>query len=262
MDDDLDLDLDLDLLSISQLQQQIMAAKTLESDHDLAYRIQLQEALSASLLHHQPSSSSSSPLLQNPSIPTSLSLKPESQPGPEPDGDISIVMKLQALELDRYQQERRDREICDAEMRRIAADIKRRAHDQSFAREIDIMGEEDWDEYGDNFERPIDAAGCSSSSAATDLPIGKPFRLYFKGLVCEEEMKGKLVSLAAIGIAVCDPHDELLLKIQKPLAGAGMSRGVVEWKALIEGLNAVVSLDIKNVDVYCDYVPLYNQVSF
>ncbi|RWR84040.1 transcription factor ILI6-like protein [Cinnamomum micranthum f. kanehirae] len=54
-------------------------------------------------------------------------------------------MKLQTLELEWVQQERKDREICDAEMRRITSDFKFCAHDHSFTCEIDRMADEDWD---------------------------------------------------------------------------------------------------------------------
>lgn len=246
-----------DLFPISQQHRELMAAETLESDFDLAFQFQLQEAIAASLLHQQPPSTSSSLLLHHPSLPDSISLNPDSQPDTD---DLSSIMKLQTLELERVQQERKDREICDAEMRRIASDLKIRAHDHSFAREIDRMADEDWDEYGDDFERPIDGDGaCSSSSLAS---TEEPYRLYFKGLVAYEVKDTRIVSQSAIGVAICDPRDVPLLQIRKPLMGAEMSRGVVEAKALIEGLNAVLSLGIKNVEVYCHYVPLYNQVSF
>ncbi|XP_058110198.1 E3 ubiquitin-protein ligase RSL1-like [Magnolia sinica] len=242
MDDELEI-----LISLQQ--QELMAAKTLESDLDFAFRIQMQEAMDVSLLHHQNPSSSSSTLL--------FPLEEE-----ERNGHVSDLMKLQNLELERFQQERKDQELCEAEMRRISFDIKRRIHDASFAREIRDMADDEWEEYGDHFEKPIHL-GCSSSSSTTADPptIQEPFKLYFKGLISTEPVKGRLVTLSAIGIAVCDPLNNLVLKIQKPLIGAGMSRGVVETKALIEGLNAVLSLDIKNVDVFCDYVPLFHQVT-
>ncbi|MGV7989024.1 hypothetical protein PJP10_32145, partial [Mycobacterium kansasii] len=85
--------------------------------------IQMQEAMDVSLLHHQNPSSSSSTLL--------FPLEEEERNGP-----VSDLMKLQNLELERFQQERKDEELCEAEMRRISFDIKRRIHDASFAREI------------------------------------------------------------------------------------------------------------------------------
>lgn len=246
----------VNLFPISQQHRELMVAETLESDFDLAFQFQLQEAIAASLLHQQQPPSSSL-LLHHPSLPDPISLNPDSQSDTD---DLSSIMKLQTLELERVQQERKDREICDAEMRRIASDLKIRAHDHSFAREIDRMADEEWDEFGDDFERPIDGDGaCSSSSLAS---TGEPYRLYFKGLVAYDVKNTRVVSQSAIGVAVCDPSDVPLLQIRKPLMGAEMSRGVVEAKALIEGLNAVLSLGIKNVEVFCHYVPLYNQVSF
>eukprot|EP00262_Sarcandra_glabra_P016387 TRINITY_DN5329_c0_g1_i1.p1 TRINITY_DN5329_c0_g1~~TRINITY_DN5329_c0_g1_i1.p1 ORF type:complete len:550 (-),score=87.71 TRINITY_DN5329_c0_g1_i1:261-1910(-) len=217
---------------VSEQQKQLMAASDLESDLDLAFRLQLQEAMVASLID-QPSSSSSS----------STTLPP---PLPDSEDHISHIMKIQTLELDKFQQERKDREQSEAEMLRISEDLKRRIHDEKFAREINEMPEEDWEEFGDNFEKPMEA-------------IEEPFRLYFKGLVSQELVNGSVVSLSAIGVTVCDPRDKIVLKIQKPLYGV-TSRGVAETKALIEGLSAVISLDIKNIDVVFDYVPLYNHI--
>lgn len=226
-------------------QHELMAAKTLESDLDLAFRLQMQEALTASLLPN-PSSSSSN------NLPSDLHL--------EGDENTFDLMHLQTLEFDRFQQERKDRDLCQSEMHRTAFDLKRRLHDHSFALEIHQMPDVDWDEHGDNFEKPIDAAAGSSSSSAGPA-LGEPFRLYFKGMLSGHLVNGRTVPLAAIGVAVCDPLDNVLLKIQKPLPMvAEMSQAVAEMKALIEGLQAAVSLDIKNVDVFSDFLPLVNQV--
>lgn len=89
----------------------------------------------------------------------------------------------------------------------------------------------------------------------------KPFRVYFKGMVNSDLVKGSLVQLAAIGVAICDPKDNLILKIQKPASATAMSRETLEAKALIEGLNAAFSIGIKKANVYFDYRVLYNHVS-
>ncbi|KAG9453284.1 hypothetical protein H6P81_006188 [Aristolochia fimbriata] len=170
------------------------------------------------------------------------------------DEDISKLMDFQAQELERLNQEMKDRELCQAEMRRATDDLKRSEYDAKFALELQRMPRREWDEYGDLFERPIDE-GTSSGPVVDD-----PVRLYSKGLVCTECVAGKLIHFASIGVALCDPRDNLILKIQKPLSASAMSREVMEAKALIEGLDSALYLDIKRVDILFEYVPLYNHV--
>eukprot|EP00268_Persea_americana_P039431 TRINITY_DN3900_c0_g1_i1.p1 TRINITY_DN3900_c0_g1~~TRINITY_DN3900_c0_g1_i1.p1 ORF type:complete len:623 (-),score=109.22 TRINITY_DN3900_c0_g1_i1:193-1926(-) len=251
---------------VLQQQRELMAAKALESDLDLAFKIQMQEALTASLLPNASSSSSSSSSSSFPPISSSSDVPHHLHLIDKEDETIN-PMHLQTLELERFQQERKDRALCESERRRVAFDLKRRIHDQAFASEIHQMPAKRWAKCGDIFEKPIVAAAgrgsssSSSSSASAVLETGEPFRLYFKGLVSTEQVNGLPVSLAGMGIAVCDPRDNLLLRIQKPLLGAGFTQGIVEMKALIEGLQAVISLDIKDVDVFFDFLPLFNQVN-
>lgn len=80
-------------------------------------------------------------------------------------------------------------------------------------------------------------------------------------MASNDMVKGSLVQLASIGVAICDPKDNLILKIQKPVPAAGTSRQALEAKALIEGLNAAFSIGIKKVNVYFDFRTLYNHVS-
>ncbi|XP_042509847.1 uncharacterized protein LOC122085469 isoform X2 [Macadamia integrifolia] len=238
-------DPELEIL-VSEQKRELMAANEVESDLDFAYRLQLQEALSASIAL-QPSSSSSPPI---PPPPVPLSVHADEG---TTDGDISHIRRVQAQELERFNQERKDRERCEAEMRRISYDLKLRFHDQQLAREIDNIPEDEWQEYGDNVERPMEE-GCSSQAPQL-------FRLYFKGLISDEWVNGSKVKLSAIGVSICDPRDEVILQIQKPFAGDGMNNRTIDAKALIEGLNAALSLEIKNIVFYCDSYTLYQFIS-
>ncbi|KAG6520269.1 hypothetical protein ZIOFF_017307 [Zingiber officinale] len=118
-------------------------------------------------------------------------------------------------------------------------DIRHCAHDERVARDIDKMPEDEWEEFRDHFERPIKNVQV----------IEEPnFLLYFKGMVSEHLSNGRLVHLAAIAIAVCDPSGNLLLKIQKPVSigDVGTYRKVVEMATLIKGLNfSIYSKDIE-----------------
>ncbi|KAG6517441.1 hypothetical protein ZIOFF_020833 [Zingiber officinale] len=118
-------------------------------------------------------------------------------------------------------------------------DIRHCAHDERVTRDFDEMPEDEWEEFRDHFERPI------KNIQAVEEPN---FLLYFKGMVSEHLSNGRLVHLAAITTAVCDPSGNLLLKIQKPVSidDVGTYRKVVETATLIKGLNfSIYSKDIE-----------------
>lgn len=130
------------------------------------------------------------------------------------------------------------------------------------------MPEELWEDWGDCFERPF-GEGCSKELRwdETDSEIDSidgvsddeyDFRIYFKGLISEERVKD---NYAGIGVAICDFKDNLILEITKPLVGVGLSKQAAELKALIEGLNAALSLDLNRIEFCCDYYPIYQFVS-
>ncbi|KAK6935998.1 Zinc finger, C3HC4 RING-type [Dillenia turbinata] len=239
---------------ISEQHRELMAAKTLESDLDFAFRLQMQEAITASL-HNLPSSSSSPPL---PSM-----AETNSPPEVLPD-DVFNFASLQAEEIDRYEQERRDSEQSEALMIKLITDVNRRIHDQKLAREIESVPEDEWMEYGDNIERPFVAdevsgpiSSSSSSSLYSNLASKEVFRLYFKGLVNRVRVGNSDVDLGSVGIAICDPHDNLVFELKRPMDVSGTGRKVVELKALIEGLDAASSLGLPKIVYFIDYYPLY-----
>ncbi|KAJ7980959.1 RBR-type E3 ubiquitin transferase [Quillaja saponaria] len=216
-----------------------MAAEALESDFEFAFRLQLQEALAASVALQ----SSSSSILE-PQFPIT---KTEEAPN---------LARLQSEELSKLEQEIKDREQSEIERRKLKEDLSRRIHDQKVANEIHGIPE-----WGDNFEKPF-GEGCSSSKPrVVENDDDALFRLYFKGFVSEERVSGEKVTLAGIGIAICDTGDNLVFEVRKPLVGNGMNKNATEAKALIEGLNAAIALDLKRITFYTDYYPIFQFVS-
>ncbi|KAH7836707.1 hypothetical protein Vadar_004614 [Vaccinium darrowii] len=252
----MDSDDDLHAILIEQ-SRELAAAKIFDSDLDLAFQLQMQEALetSAALHHHSPPSSSSTP--------------PQFE---FPNDDVSVV-SLVAEEIARFEQERSDRMEAEAELRRMRDDLGRRIHDQAFARDLSRIPDAEWAETGDHFVRPYGPGSSSSSSssaataaAAAVVPNVEPLRLYFKGLVREETVRGKRITKSAgVGIAICDMRDDRVLEMRKPLVcgggGGDMSPEVVEVKALILGLEAAVSLGIKRLTVFCGDSSLHQYVT-
>ncbi|KAJ8423590.1 hypothetical protein Cgig2_003874 [Carnegiea gigantea] len=192
--------------AIAEQRAELMKAKDLESDLDLAFRLQLEEAMAASV-SLLPSSSSSSP----------------SQPPESSDGTLNFA-DVQSKELDHLEQERRDRELSGIETKRLREDLCRSLHDGELAIDIHNLPEDE---------------------------------LYFKGTVNAEIIRGSEVTLAGIGVAICDPRGNVVFQLSKPLVGSGMGRLVAEIKALIEGLETALALDLKRLTFCCDYFPVY-----
>ncbi|KAL3616411.1 hypothetical protein CASFOL_039801 [Castilleja foliolosa] len=228
---------DLQAIAVEQ-RRELMSAQALDSDLDFAFGLQLQEAITASLTLDQPSSSGAVPQL------------------PPPNGDreeVSGFTELLSDEVVRLDQELKDLAVSETEFRKLQDDLHRRIHDRKVALEISKITEEEWEDWGDDFERPFGEG--TSKGVNAEL-----FRVYFKGLVEKQSPEG--LSMGGIGVAICDSSDELLFEVRKPLVGKGMmlSRGVAEAQALTEALNAAVELGLQRVTFYCDYYPIYKFV--
>lgn len=224
----------------SEQRREFAAVEAMESDLDIAYRLQLQEALEASLSLHP---SSSSAVIE--------------QPISDDEGALNVT-SLQSEELTRLESEIKDYEQSRREIQTIMEDISRRFHDEKVAREISTISEVDWQEWGDNFEKPFGEGSSSSSSGRAEEDL---VRVYLKGLVSEENVRGESVVLSGLGVAICDLSDNLLFEVSKSAVANGISKVVAEMKALVEALNLALALNFKRVVYYSDYYPLFQYVS-
>lgn len=237
---------------LSEQRRELMSAKTLDSDLDIAFSLQMQEAMTASLSHHLPSSSS---------------LPPPPPPPPPPihdeyDDVLDLAAALILEDIEKFAQEYEDHERSLFEIRKAKEDLDRRIHDQNFAAEVRNVPEDYWSKYGDHYEKPYCGDGASSSSAVESECL----RLYCKGLVGEEVVRDSKVVVAGAGVAICDPRDNLIFEARKNLeafdGGVVRSDEAVELQALIEGLETSLTLELKNVTFFCDGYMLYQYVSF
>ncbi|KAB1226127.1 putative E3 ubiquitin-protein ligase rbrA [Morella rubra] len=240
--------------ALSEQSGVLMAAKTLDSDLDFAYQLQMQEAINASLAL-QPSSSGSPPSPPSPNVDV---YSPN-------DGVLDIAATLMMQDLDRYMQEHFDRKRSEAEMTRMREDLDRRIHDQKFADYILNISDEEWRIYGDNYHGPYGIDASSSSSSSTALVDTECFRLYFKGLVSEENVRGMKVMVAGTGVAICDSKDRPILEVKKNLEafvdGQVVTNEVASLEALIEGLDRALSLDLKRITFFCDHYNVHQYVT-
>jgi hypothetical protein len=150
---------DQDDILIATHRRDLLSASVAVSDLELAFRIQLEEAISASLSTSNPNPNPTS------SAPSSSLHRDQVSDCTKDDDDLALVLRLQDQELERYQTEKKDHVMQEMEIRRLTYDARLREYDEKFAREIDEMTEEDWDEYGDNFEKPVDPRPTKNPSS-------------------------------------------------------------------------------------------------
>ncbi|XP_062082007.1 E3 ubiquitin-protein ligase RSL1-like [Humulus lupulus] len=242
---------------VYEQRRELMAAETLESDLDFAFRLQLQEALTASMAA-QPSSSSAA-------VPTLGRIRPQNK-------EAARFASHQSKELAPVEQEIKDWNQSAIEMLRLREDLSRRVHDQMVTR----IPNDDW---GDIFAKPFGDGSSkikvrfesddetrffdSQSEDEEEYEDDEEavYRVYFKGLLSEENSGVQNMVMAGIGVALCDPRDNLLFEVRKPLIGKGLSKLGAEAKALIEGLNAAMTLNLKRITLYCDNFTFHQFVS-
>lgn len=239
--------------ALSEQREVLMKAKTLDSDLNLAYHLQMQEAMSASLALQPSSSHCSSP---------PLPFQPNDAVSSPNDDVLDVAATLMLQDVERFVQELEDSELSDAEMRKMREDMDRRIHDRKLAGDILNIPEEDWEEDGDNYHRSYRMDPSSSSTALVDTEY---FRLYSKGLVSEERIRDMKVTVAGVGVAICDSRDSQILEVRKNLEafvdGQVVTNEVAELEALIEGLNKALSLNLKRLTFFCDDYLIYQYVS-
>ncbi|XP_023638605.1 uncharacterized protein LOC17884756 [Capsella rubella] len=235
-------------LILEEQREEIMAAKTLARDHDLAFNLQMQEALAVSRAAHTSS------------VPDSSS------------GDVATVdftggydefdfTSLILQDIERVDQERRDRAFGEQEMKRLKVDLDRRIHDQKFAQEIMRIPERDWSNYGADYEKPYTlGAGASSSSSSA---IGnESFKVYCKGLVSEEMIGDTRVMVGGVGVALCDSTGNLIWEVKKVLvAEEAKSPEIAELEALVHGLDEALTFDLGRVTFFIDHFKVFQYVT-
>lgn len=250
---------------IEEQRREIADAKTLHSDIDLAFKLQMEEAITASLSFHSSSSSSSH------SPPKTADIVSVTNNVDE-DNVLYDYMGLLLEDIEKLDQERRDRESCESLMREMRKDLDRRIHDQNLANEILNIPDNEWEKDGDNYQKPYEADGGSSSSFSliSELALvnSESFNVYCKGLESKEMIRGMNVVVGGVGVAICDSRDNVIFEVSKGLEVDISSKGkevtseeAVQIEALVEGLNAALSLDLKHITLFCDDFMVYQYVS-
>jgi hypothetical protein len=233
---------------LAALREQVALASSAAisaSDLDYAFQLQLAESIQASLRGQSPPNAAAA----------SSSASPQAAPFPlqEPPSDAACALALQAADLARMEQDRRDAESCRAAHALAAASVRVAAHDALFARELAAVPEDRWADEGDLIERPL------LDSSASARPH---FRVFSKGMASKDVVgpRDRDPGIAVLAVAVCGSMGEVVLRIQKPLEGSVGGRMTLEVMALMEGLDAALGLGIRSVTIVTDYGPLHNHV--
>lgn len=238
---------------LSEQSNEFTMDKTLASDSDLAFQLQMQEAVNASLASRSPAS------------PLQAAVFADVD---KAGGVLNLAATLMLEDVMRFTQELKDLEQCQAEMTKMREDLDRRIFDQTFATDIMNIPEDQWKRDGDYFHKPYYADGASSASSSSRSPClaAECFKVYCKGLVSEERVRDMDVQVAAVGVAICDSRDYLIFEVKKPLevletGGVVLSAESAELKAIVEGLDNALSLGLQRVTFFCDDYMLYQYVS-
>ncbi|CAH8267520.1 unnamed protein product [Arabidopsis lyrata] len=233
-------------LILEEQREEIMAAKTIACDHDLAFNLQMQEALAVSRAAYTSSV---------PDSPTGDAATVDFTGAEEEFDFTSLILQ----DIARADQERRDREFGEQEMKRLKVDLDRRIHDQKFAKELMNIPEGDWSKHGDNYQKPYSLGAGSSSSSA----IGnESFRVYCKGLVSEEMIGDTRAMVGGAGVAICDSTDNLIWEVKKVLgAEESKSPEIAELEALLHGLDEALTFDLGRVTFFIDHFKVFQYVT-
>ncbi|EYU36167.1 hypothetical protein MIMGU_mgv1a023163mg [Erythranthe guttata] len=172
------------------------------------------------------------------------------------DNDYEIAFKLQfdeVLEGDNYtfgpsclarfhfwsplfqilEEELLEHYRLETSMKAMRLDISREMHDRAFAFELSNLPEEHRKKTGENFNRP-----------------------HGEGLADE--------TVGGIGVAILDGSNTLVFELGKTFDwnGAETNYKVIELKALIEGLEIAVSLELRTITIVSDNPCIFGHVRY
>ncbi|KAL9261847.1 E3 ubiquitin-protein ligase RSL1-like protein [Drosera capensis] len=206
------------LARLEEHRRELAAHHHVQSDLDFAFKLQLQESLTASLSSAAAASSSAA-------VP------------------VPSVVDFLDAEIDRIQREHSDEELSRSLQAQTLADLRVRFHDRGFAEEMERIPDPEWESTGNWFEKPLEEEGNN---------VGPVFRVCCKGIIGGGGGgEGRVV--AAAGIVVVGAKGEVEFEVAKPVAVEEEVREeVVEVVAVLEGLDLALSLGLKKVTFGCE----------
>ncbi|GAB2215138.1 hypothetical protein Drorol1_Dr00019515 [Drosera rotundifolia] len=203
---------------------ELAAHHHVQSDLDFAFQLQLQEALTASLSSTAAAASSAVDV----SVPTP-----------------SVADFLDA-EIERIRREHSDQEFSRSLQAQTLAELGARFHDRSFAEEMDLIPDPEWESTGNWFEKPLELEEGNN--------VGPVYRVCCKGMVGGGGGGGEGRVVASAAIVVVGERGEVEFEVAKPVAveEEEVREEVVEVLAVLEGLDLALSLGLKKVTFGCE----------
>ncbi|KAL3686091.1 hypothetical protein R1sor_004113 [Riccia sorocarpa] len=222
-----------DVVAVREQLQELSQAIALQADMEMAYNMQLEEALATSTRSTATSSKDKMIYEDEPAAAAN-------EFHPLMDG-FTLLLQFQREELLKLEQGMRDQQQALEEAQGSLLEMRRRYHDMEFARAVAEMSDREWRRVGECFEKPFGLEGDCASTLYTARVNEGPGHV-------------------AVGWSLMDSEDRVLMEQSKYL-GFKVSAYVADCTALLEGLTVAVTAGVKRIHVCCNSLAIVNQLA-
>lgn len=237
-----------DVVAARQQLLEVNKATVMYSDWELAYDLQLEEAMAASAMDVPPVKSQ----IREGKRPVEESFVQETLPKNSLDKttldvrDRFSALGFQSAELQILEEILGDQKKAAKEAQDLIQEFRMRSHDRQFAKSVDEMPDTEWEEEGDIYEEPFHGLDDDywDENQVCKLYTGRA-----------REAPGHV----AMAWSLRDAEGHVLVESGKYL-GMGTAAYVAEYTALIEGLSYAVAAGVKNIQARTFSHPVFNQV--
>ncbi|OAE26695.1 hypothetical protein AXG93_3582s1080 [Marchantia polymorpha subsp. ruderalis] len=231
-----------DVVAARQQLLEVNKATVMYSDWELAYDLQLEEAMAASAMDVPPVKSQ----IREGKRPVEESFVQETLPKNSLDKttldvrDRFSALGFQSAELQILEEILGDQKKAAKEAQDLIQEFRMRSHDRQFAKSVDEMPDTEWEEEGDIYEEPFHGLDDDywDENQVCKLYTGRA-----------REEPGHV----AMAWSLRDAEGHVLVESGKYL-GMGTAAYVAEYTALIEGLSYAVAAGVKNIQARCNCV--------
>ncbi|KAL2623076.1 hypothetical protein R1flu_003281 [Riccia fluitans] len=237
-----------DVVAVHKQLQELSMATITYSDWELAYNMQLEEAMNASITDM----GLSTPRINSETGP-GRDRRQDTGPSEYRDGvqhpasDLTSALQFQSQELLKLEQEIKDQNQAIEDAQRLMMEMRRRNHDVEFAKSVLEMSDEEWERVGDEFEKPF----CKIDE--DDWDDKQTCNLY---TARAREDAGYV----AIAWSLTDEDNRVLLEQSKCL-GVDVPGYEADYISLLDGLAVAIAGGVKNIHVCCHSLTVYNQIT-
>ncbi|KAL2654082.1 hypothetical protein R1flu_022210 [Riccia fluitans] len=225
-----------DVVAVQEQLREICEAIALQSDLEMAYSMQMEEALATSA---RTANSSKDKMIMSYDVDADIEFL-------SPVDGFSSVLYFQRDELLKLEQGIRDQQQALEDAHGSLLEIQRSYHDMEFARAVAEMSDREWESRGICFEKPFDGI-------EKGLECKAAYTLYTARV---SESPGHV----AIAWSLMDAEERVLIE-QSRYLGLKVSVYVADCTALREGLSVAVSSGVKRIHVCCNSLAVVEQIA-